>query len=256
VESVYLQRSADRVLAEMVADHAAVMVVGPRATGKTTSCERLSRSVVRLGDPAVAAAFAASPGAILAGLPGPVSIDEWQEVPTSLQAVKLAVDRDAARGQFIVTGSVRGDLDAPTWPGTGRLIRMPMYGLTERETEGRARSRSWLSKVLAGQVPSTTASTVDLRGMSAERCVRGSPKLLLRPPTEDEEGSSPPTSISSSRVMLRRSRRGATRNDSAHTSLRLRSTVPVSSTTRRSGPLPGSQRTPHAPTTLSSNDSW
>lgn len=77
-------------------------------------------------------------------------MDEWQEVPESLQAIKIAVDSNPARGRFIVTASVRADIDSPTWPGTGRLVRLPMYGLTEREIEGRVAEPSWLGGVLAG----------------------------------------------------------------------------------------------------------
>jgi hypothetical protein len=29
----------------------------------------------------------------------------------------------------MVTASVRGDIDTPTWPGTGRLVRLPKFGL-------------------------------------------------------------------------------------------------------------------------------
>jgi uncharacterized protein len=141
-------RSADAVLAEMLEDHSAVFVVGPRATGKTTTCEVQAGSVVRLGDPKTAAAFSVDPRSILQGHTSPVLCDEWQEVPQSLQAIKLAVDSDSARGQFVVTGSVRGDIDTPTWPGTGRFIRLPMYGLTEREIENRVSQQSWFENLI------------------------------------------------------------------------------------------------------------
>jgi predicted AAA+ superfamily ATPase len=148
----------------MLEDHAAVLVVGPRATGKTTSCEQRARTVIRLGEPEVANAFRAGPASILSDRDEPVLVDEWQDVPASLQAIKIAVDTNPTSGRFIVTGSVRGDIDTPTWPGTGRLVRLAMYGLTEREIEGSLADRSWLAAIIAGEPPGTHRSNEDLRG--------------------------------------------------------------------------------------------
>jgi hypothetical protein len=39
-------------------------------------------------------------------------------------------------GRFIITGSVRGRPDSPTWPGTGRLIQVDIGVLTMREITG------------------------------------------------------------------------------------------------------------------------
>ena len=175
----YLARAADAVLADMLQDHAAILVLGPRAAGKTTTCAQLARSVVRLGEAEVSRAFEAGPAANLAGRHEPILVDEWQEVPTSLQAIKTAVDNDPRRGRFIVTGSVRGDIDAVTWPGTGRLVRLPMYGLTEREMEGRTRSRSWLAEILAGDSPRQHRSNEDIRTYVQRALRSGFPEPAL-----------------------------------------------------------------------------
>ena len=166
----------------MLADHAAVLVVGPRATGKTTSCEQLARTVLRLADPQVAEALRASPSSILDGLDEPVLIDEWQQVPSSLQALKIAVDNRPDRGRYIVTGSVRGDIDTPTWPGTGRLVQLAMYGLSEREIEGRIAEPSWFSMLLAGEVAPVGQSAVDLRGYVRRALRSGFPEAVLAVP--------------------------------------------------------------------------
>ena len=120
-------------------------------TGKTTSAQRLAASSLKLADGKVASALASDPAAVLKSREQPVLIDEWQIVPECLNAVKELVDSDNRRGQFIVTGSVRGDLDSPTWPGTGRLVRLPMFGLTEREIEGRIDGPGWFERVLSGE---------------------------------------------------------------------------------------------------------
>ncbi len=129
----YLERFADRRLAELLAAFPAVMLNGPRAAGKTTTARRHAVEVVRLDQPAQAGAFRADPDAALRDRPEPILLDEWQEVPGVLGAVKRSVDDDPRPGRFILTGSVRAEVEADLWPGTGRLIRLRMYGLTERE---------------------------------------------------------------------------------------------------------------------------
>ena len=93
-------------------------------------------------------------------------LDEWQTVPELLGAVKRAVDEDSRPGRFILTGSVRADLDAETWPGTGRLIRLNMYGLSEREITGATSAPSPLAVLADGDLLALAApaSAPDLPG--------------------------------------------------------------------------------------------
>lgn len=129
----YVRRLLDTSLPDILSAHPAVLVVGPRAAGKTTTARRYAKGVVRLDRPAEAAAFVADPDAALRRLAEPVLLDEWQVVPQILGAVKRAVDDDSRPGRFVLTGSVRADLDAATWPETGRVVRLPLYGLNLRE---------------------------------------------------------------------------------------------------------------------------
>jgi predicted AAA+ superfamily ATPase len=168
----YLPRLADATLAELLADFPALLVVGPRATGKTTTAARFAKTVLRLDQPRVAQAVAADPDAVLRGLDEPILIDEWQLAPSVLGAVKRAVD--TGRSRFIVTGSAHGRLDQPTWPGTGRLIQLGMTGLTVRElVRGDLKRPSFVELVAAGAegLP-TPADPPDLRGY-LEFAVRG-----------------------------------------------------------------------------------
>jgi len=147
----YVQRLVDRRLDTLFAEVPALLLIGPRATGKTTTARRLATDIVRLDRPAEATAFLADPDAALRQLREPALLDEWQEVPGVLGAVKRAVDDDPRAGRFLLTGSVRADLQATTWPGTGRVVRVPLYGLTEREIQRNASAGSvpFLDKVAA-----------------------------------------------------------------------------------------------------------
>ena len=129
----YRSRLADDHLIALTSVFPAVLINGPRATGKTTTARQQAASEVRLDQPAQAAAFHLDPDAALRDREEPVLLDEWQEVPDVLGAVKRSVDDDPRPGRFILTGSVRSDLEHKVWPGTGRLIRMQMFGLSELE---------------------------------------------------------------------------------------------------------------------------
>jgi len=132
----YRPRLVDAQLGNLLVDFPAVMITGARATGKTTTAIQRVAQVERLDEPGVAAAYRADPDAALRRAARPVLLDEWQEVPEILPAVKRAVDADPTPGQFVLTGSVRTELTHEMWAGTGRIVRMAMHGITERELNG------------------------------------------------------------------------------------------------------------------------
>lgn len=132
-------RAIDRVVAQdLLPVFPAIFLVGPRGSGKSTSMARLADTVLDLSVPGTRLAASEDPDGILASATGTVLIDEWQEAPEIMGAVKRLVDKDPENtpGRFIITGSVRAAHQAATWPGTGRLIRLRLYGLTQAELEG------------------------------------------------------------------------------------------------------------------------
>lgn len=187
----YVPRLAEARLEQLFAGLPALAIVGPRATGKTTVARRLSRSVVALDDPVQARAFEADPDAALAALPEPVLLDEWQAVPGVLGAVKRAVDRGAGAGRFLLTGSVRAKLTGgATWPGTGRVVDVHMYGLTAREIAGRLGGEPFLSKLAQADIDAfaTPADPPDLLGY-IELALRGGFPDAALDPSPDTRGA-------------------------------------------------------------------
>jgi uncharacterized protein len=188
VATEYQPRLVDNLLVRRLAHHPALLLVGPRATGKTTTAARLTRSELRLDEPGQAAPVEADADAALRGLAEPILIDEWQVVPAVLGAVKRAVDADPRPGRFLVTGSVRGDVDSPTWPGTGRLLRVAMYGLTVGEIRGMLPTVSLLDRLAAGGIdplmgpPVDNLDLYDYAGLAARG---GFPQPALRLPPDE-----------------------------------------------------------------------
>ena len=184
VDSVsgYVPRLADARLEELFAELPALLVVGPRAAGKTTTARRHVLTVVRLDSEAEAAAFRADPDVALRALEAPVLLDEWQAVPSVLGAVKRAVDDEAGPGRFLLTGSVRADLDAQTWPGTGRIVRVQMSGLTVREMSGRHAGEPFIDRLAHADLDAFPASTdpPDLLGYVEFALRGGFPEAALR----------------------------------------------------------------------------
>ncbi len=179
----YQERRLDDALGELIRTHPAVMLTGPRATGKTTTAMRHVSSVVRLDQEKEAVAFRADPDSALSQMVEPVLLDEWQVVPSVLGAIKRSVDANPTPGRFVVTGSVRGDLDMPTWPGTGRLIRTPVFGLTIGEQLGRANQRLFVDRLGEPEALAPPKDAPDLLGY-LDLALRGGfpePALLLGP---------------------------------------------------------------------------
>jgi len=180
----YRDRLVDRLIADLLTELPGVLVVGPRASGKTTTAIRHAKTVVRLDREAEAVAFRADPDAALRGLPEPVLLDEWQAAPAVLGAVKRAIDAEPRPGRFLITGSVRADLDAEVWPATGRLVRVSMFGMTQKELIRRLESAPILDRVaLEGcqdALQLVPDEVPDLRGYAALALRGGFPEPALR----------------------------------------------------------------------------
>lgn len=178
--ATYSPRALDGAIGSLFKQLPALLLVGPRASGKTTTAALHSASIVRLDVDAEAQAFKADPDAALRGLQEPVLIDEWQMVPGVLGAVKRAVDARPDPGRFIITGSVRAELDGEWWPGTGRVTRLPMFGMTVREQVGATLGPSFIDRVASGAPLEPASNTPDLRGYVDLIFQSGFPEPALR----------------------------------------------------------------------------
>ena len=158
----YLPRLVDPWLTRLLAGLPAVMITGARSTGKTTTALRHAADVVRLDVRDEASPFLADPDAALRNRPEPLLLDEWQECAGVLGAVKRAVDQERRPGRFILTGSVRAEVDPRSWPGVGRVISVDMHPLAVREQVGYD-GPPFLDRLLSGELPGHVPDAPDLR---------------------------------------------------------------------------------------------
>lgn len=125
----YLPRIADERLKLALATTGAVLIVGPKWCGKTRTAEEAAKSVLYMQDPDHTVEYKlladTKPSKLLEG-DVPRLLDEWQVAPVLWNAVRFAVDKRRAKGQFILTGSVIPPETDDMHTGTGRISRMTM----------------------------------------------------------------------------------------------------------------------------------
>ncbi|MBL8335769.1 MAG: ATP-binding protein [Rhodoferax sp.] len=96
-------------MAEALADTPGVLLNGACQTGKSTLAQMLAardgRRYLTLDDRVARVAARSDPTGFIAGLSGPVVMDEIQRVPELFLDIKAAVDRDRTPGRFLLTGS-------------------------------------------------------------------------------------------------------------------------------------------------------
>ena len=142
MESSYINRSLEPVLKRAVSEFPAVVLTGPRQSGKTTLLQHLFGSrcrYVSLELPDVRAAATEDPRGFLALYPPPVIFDEVQYASDLLPYIKEEIDADRAKtGQFLLTGSQNLLLaEKVTESLAGRTAMLRLLPLSRREREGR-----------------------------------------------------------------------------------------------------------------------
>lgn len=148
----YMPRVVDAELRVRLAAAGAVVIEGPKASGKTETARQATASSVLLDvDENARLAAAVDAGLVLDG-PVPRLIDEWQVEPRLWNHVRRAVDARGEPGQFVLTGSSVPADDVARHTGAGRFSFLRMRPMTLFES-GHTNAGVSLSALLSGEPP-------------------------------------------------------------------------------------------------------
>lgn len=128
-------------LIDLLNDFRIVYLTGPRQAGKSTLVREIAKEqgmgYYTLDDDALAASAASDPGGLLAALPKPLVLDEFQMAPNLIGAIKMVSDTaDTQKGIFLLTGSsdiFRSAQVQESLPG--HMARVELYPLSYAERQ-------------------------------------------------------------------------------------------------------------------------
>lgn len=127
---------------DALSDSPVVFLNGARQTGKSTLVQQLAAGphparYLTFDDIGVLAAAKNDPQGFLAGLSGPVILDEVQRAPELFLPLKAEVDRDRRPGRFLLTGSASAlVLPRLSQALAGRMQILTLWPLSQGEIEG------------------------------------------------------------------------------------------------------------------------
>jgi len=135
----YKPRIIDSLIEKKLKGKGALLIEGPKWSGKKTSAQQVANSTLDLTNPEDLennlSLIEINPALLLQG-EVPRLIDEWQIAPKLWDAVRFEVDQRSDEGQFILTGSSTPvNSNEITHTGTGRFAWLLMRPMSLYESD-------------------------------------------------------------------------------------------------------------------------
>jgi len=148
---MYIYRHASMTLTRLKRSFGAILVTGPRQSGKTTLIDETvikkggkKVNKVTLDDPVCLETAQDEAGIFFKDYKPPVFVDEIQYAPGLFHYIKIIVDRDKKNGQFFLSGSQQFSMmKGISETLAGRVGIIDILGLSLREIQNDSFSKSF-----------------------------------------------------------------------------------------------------------------
>ena len=173
-------------LIELLDDFRIVYLTGPRQAGKSTLVREIAKEqgmgYYTLDDAALAASAESDPQGLLASLPTPLVLDEFQMAPNLIGALKMASDKaNGRKGIFLLTGSsdiFRSAQVQESLPG--HMARVELYPLSQAEQHGG--SPTMIDQLISGKWEQTQLKPLDRKELGDLLLEGGYPEVITKNP--------------------------------------------------------------------------
>lgn len=183
----WISRRLSQVLRQRLDETPVLMLEGPRSVGKSTLLAELAPSEEQMIfdlDQAQFRLLAEQNATALVGGVSPVLIDEYQRVPSLLDAIKARLNRETRPGMFVLAGSASYDsLPKGTQALTGRIQRLPVMPFTQAEIDGT--DNHFIERAFESDIPHTATPARTTRADYVDRVIRGGMPLALSATSAD-----------------------------------------------------------------------
>ncbi|HTD07735.1 MAG TPA: ATP-binding protein [Solirubrobacteraceae bacterium] len=184
MQRALVERNIRSTVVEALGEARAVCLLGARQSGKST----LARAIAEREHPAeyltldndpTRRSALEDPTGFIAGVSGPVVIDEVQRAPDLMLAIKERLDTNNERGQFLLAGSAN-ILALPSIADAlpGRVDYVWMWPFSQGELNGRR--ESFVDGLLAGEAPHVDGAEVGRGAYALELVAGGFPEAQER----------------------------------------------------------------------------
>ena len=133
---IYKHRIIDVQFNERMNSLGAVLFVGPKGCGKTTTAKQMAKTIIEFQDEEKREnllLLANNHPSDLLRHPKPILFDEWQDAPKIWGTIRKDIDDNQLVGAYILTGSSSQKVKTPH-TGTGRISTLKMYPMSLYES--------------------------------------------------------------------------------------------------------------------------